>query len=110
MKRLAALLLLLTSSAVLANEDAIIEWDPALGADGYKVYRKFEKCDAPTPSAQWVFLVDVGNATTYTDPALPFGTKVCYYATAYNDGGESLPSNTDGKVVKPDRPGNLRNK
>lgn len=108
MKRLFAVLLL-TACTAYGNEDSIIEWDPSLGADGYKVYRKFEKCDAPNPTAQWELLVDVGSATVYTDPGLPWGTKVCYYAVAYNEGGESLPSNTDGKVIKPDRPGNFRN-
>ena len=113
MKKLIAALLSLGmwfgSSYAFAERDVVLTWDDVTGEDGYQIYRKLEKCDATNPSAPWVNINGVfTDVTTYTDPALANGLKVCYYVTAYNEGGESEPSNLAGTVVRPGQPQNLK--
>lgn len=103
--RIAFILLCMLTSGVASAYDVTLTWDDVVGEDGYNLYRKLEKCDAPNPVAPWVLLGSVGqNVLTFVDPNVAPGTKVCYHATSFNEGGESAPSNTDGLVVKPNAP------
>lgn len=60
---------------------------------GYNVYRNSD-------GMEWIKIIDMENKmTTYTDKFLDNGKTYRYRVTAYNDIGESLPSNT--VVVEP---------
>jgi fibronectin type 3 domain-containing protein len=79
--------------AVIANGRGIqVSWTaPAGTVNSYNVYRtgatsaacggSFTKIASPT-------------STSYKDTSAGRGSYYCYYATAVNSGGESLPSNT----------------
>jgi titin len=55
---------------------------------GYNVYRNSD-------GMEWIKIIDMENKlTTYTDKFLDNGKTYRYRVTAYNDIGESLPSNT----------------
>lgn len=75
--------------AMTANADSL-EWGVSENADGYLIYHgEYSK--------------NVGNVTTYDIDLLniPYNTPTDIHATAYNDAGESEPSN----IVRYTRPG-----
>ena len=80
MKKLILLLLLI---AFPANADHLLKWDASNGAIGYKIYfNEFNK--------------DVGDVTqcNLNDLNIEPNVAYTYHVTAYNECGESEPSNT----------------
>ena len=68
-----------------------LTWDYPLGdgggLTGYHIYRK-------EPISGASSTLPCGNTTTYPDTDVVVGTRYMYYMRAYNDWGESDPSNT----------------
>jgi len=67
---------------------ATLTWDPVMDPTltGYKVH-------VGTASGLYTRIIDVGNLASYTVDSLTMGTTYFFVVTAYNDGGESPPSN-----------------
>ncbi|TLZ53017.1 MAG: hypothetical protein E6K18_01435 [Methanobacteriota archaeon] len=77
--------------AVGGNRQVALAWEPPTSDGGaevtnYTVYRALA-------SGNEVFLVMIGNATTYTDAGLSAGTKYYYRMAARNAAGEGARSN-----------------
>jgi hypothetical protein len=60
---------------------ATLAWDVSKGAAGYKIY-------SGTASSNYTWVVDVGNATTYTTASLTSGYTYYFAATAYDASGD----------------------
>lgn len=112
-----ALVLLLLSAASAQAASVVLEWDaPSLGEpQGYRMYRHIVpggQCGAAiVPNFELLGVAPVGVQPTFTDTSPVVGANY-YHVTAYNDGGESLPSNQVcfRLLQKPGAPQNLRGK
>ena len=84
MKKILPFIILAFSFVSLASAaDITLQWDPAEGATGYKLY-------ISTDNGQtWSEGIDVGNVTTYT-LTVPDHQLVLIRASAYNNFGESI--------------------
>jgi fibronectin type 3 domain-containing protein len=65
----------------------VIDWEPGMDADSYKLYRK-------APGGDWGFYADV-NDITYEDTQVEAGVHYNYKAVSVNEVGESGLSNID---------------
>jgi len=71
------------------NRQNAISWDVVTGATGYNIYWS-TSTDVTTTNG-----IKIANVTTpHTHTGLTSGTTYSYIVTAYNNGGESKPSNT----------------
>lgn len=83
---------------VSVSEAVRLKWDaPAVGVpEGYTMYRYSVaggNCGAPiVPSFELLGVAPVGVEPSFRDDAPVIGANY-YHVTAYNSGGESLPSN-----------------
>lgn len=93
--------------SALAEHSVALGWTASSDAAAnptliYNLYRLSGNCPATvTPGSGTAFKGITG--LTYTDTPLAPGTY-CYYATAYLNGAESVPSNTVQAVVLPSPP------
>ncbi len=67
--------------------DATLQWDPAENADGYRIY-------FGTDIDNLNHSINTGTLTTWTVPDLKCGTEYHFQVKAYNEQGESDPTNT----------------
>ena len=76
---LLAALALLSQSSVLAVQSVLLAWNPSQvpGVVGYKIY-------SGAASQSYTSVIDVGNATNVTIPALPDGSTNYFSATTYD--------------------------
>jgi fibronectin type 3 domain-containing protein len=65
----------------------VIDWEPGIGADSYKLWRK-------APAGEWAAYADV-NDITYQDLAVETDVHYSYKAVSVNTAGESGHSNID---------------
>lgn len=77
----AIILLCFCAPAVAA--DVTLQWDPVVGADGYRIYTSTDM------GGVWDAGIDVGQATTYV-MVVPETGLVLFRASAYNEYGESI--------------------
>lgn len=93
MKSLTILMFLLVPAPRLHAEGIVLSWDPSPSENvlGYRIYygKIFRKYDES---------IDVGNTTHYTISQMPLGAHH-FIVTAYNEFGESKPSNEVLKLL-----------
>lgn len=72
-----------------------IVWEPVMGADGYRIYRK-----TAGRSWQWIKQINDGASDSYIDTGAETGTSFTYTVKAFvRDSGELLLSDHDRKGV-----------
>jgi fibronectin type 3 domain-containing protein len=83
------------------NTHVALTWDPASGAEYYRVYRGTSSSSSP--------LLDSTTQPYYNDSSLTTSTKYYYRVSAVNKGGESGKSSYvyAGIIIKPSAPYNL---
>ena len=89
MKNLLILLvtaILLFAGQVMAES---LEWDASIGADGYTAY-----FTDGTKNYNYTIIGQVNTTASFDTLHIPYGIEITYYVTAYNEAGESGPSNT----------------
>ncbi len=87
--QLCAVLLFLASPAWGAM--LTLTWnDNSTNEDGFKIERK------AGPTGTFAVIATVAaNGTIFQDPSLPEGQEFCYQIKAFNDAGDSTPTNED---------------
>ncbi|PSQ96714.1 MAG: hypothetical protein BRD55_05405 [Bacteroidetes bacterium SW_9_63_38] len=80
-------------SATSGNSQVELDWSTVDGVQAYRVYRA-ESSSSTDPLANEA-VMEVSDATTYTDGSAKNGTEYKYVVTSVGTGGsESAPSNT----------------
>lgn len=89
-------------SAVNLSSAIGLSWNPPTNNGGapitnYTIYRG-------TSSGSEIYIMEIGNATTYNDTNAVNATEYYYRVSAVNDVGEGLKSNEYGPIVIPEFP------
>jgi hypothetical protein len=95
MTRILSILLLSTFAAIAAPKDALLEFDyPASELTTNVTFYLRSTNDISAPLATWPVVQVLNSGTNRFEPVPMTGGWRFFYATASNEWGESLPSNT----------------